>query len=167
MEIGIRTARQSDIDRLQTISDRAWHTAHAPIIGSDSVETFLNEHYDTESFRSRIDDDATILDVAEEPGGSTVGFVMASPDEENTTTFNLSRIYVLPDYWGEGIGQQLLSYLEEAIHQRGGTRIKLGVMAENERALHFYEAAGYKRKREVYDETIDTTSFIYTKNVEK
>lgn len=165
MDITIRPAGPGDIDSIQAIADRAWHTAHAPIIGTDATEAFLDEYYGTESFRSRIDDDATILDVATDSGGSTVGFVMASPEDEDPTTFHLSRIYVRPDNWGEGIGRQLLAHIEEVVHERGGTRITLGVMVENDRAVDFYEAAGYERQQEVYDDTIDTLSYIYTKKV--
>jgi ribosomal protein S18 acetylase RimI-like enzyme len=50
----------------------------------------------------------------------------------------------------------LFVYIEQVIHERGGTRIELGVMAENERTVNFYEAAGYNREEEVYDDTINT-----------
>lgn len=38
-------------------------------------------------------------------------------------------------------------------------------MAENERAVNFYESAGYGREDEFYDDQIDTHGYTYAKPI--
>lgn len=162
----IRSAKPSDVPEIQSVATDAWHEAHAPIIGADTVEEFLAEYYDTESFYKRVRDETAILDVATDTEGDVVGYVLASPMDDDQTTFDLTQIYVDPRRWGDGIGQQLLDHLEQKIRNRGGELISLGVMVENDRAVRFYEAAGYEQANEVYDDRIETTSYIYEKRVQ-
>jgi ribosomal protein S18 acetylase RimI-like enzyme len=165
MNIEIRSATSTDIDGIQRVANRAWHSAHGPIVGENTVDEFLEKYYDTESFRSLIENDDSIFDVAAGSEDDVVGFVSAGPADECAAIFDLGRIYVHPDRWGEGIGQQLLGHTEQKIEQRGGERIKLGVMAENERAVNFYESAGFQREGEFYDDRIDTYSYNYVKTI--
>lgn len=165
MSIAIRPAQSSNIEAIQTVAERAWYSVHAPIIGSETVEGFLDEYYDAESFQSRIDADAIILDIASDSGSNIVGYVLASPTEEEDATFSLSHIYVTPNRWRDGIGRQLLEHTEQKISHRGGEQIKLGVMAANDRAVNFYESTGYRRTSEFYDDRINTRGYNYVKDV--
>jgi GNAT superfamily N-acetyltransferase len=105
----------------------------------------LDEHYDTEAFRSLIDDETVLLDLA----------ATDRPSEGSSATFDLGRLYVDPDRWEAGIGRRLLEHMERVVRRRGGTRIELGVMAENDRAIGFYEADGYDRIHAFDDGRID------------
>jgi ribosomal protein S18 acetylase RimI-like enzyme len=189
MAIQIRRGSPADIDALQRVASRAWHAAHEPIIGEEAVEEFLNDYYDAESFRAEIGDEDTVFAVAADGDGgahdadgtrdsdsthdsatadgadSPVGFVSARPTEDDPAVFDLGRIYVLPERWGEGIGRRLLSHAEETIADRGGERVRLGVMADNERAVAFYESADYERVGEFYDERIATQGYTYEKRL--
>lgn len=147
---------------MRRVADRAWHAAHAPIVGEAVAEAFLEEYYDAETFREHVADEASILLVAVED--EVVGFALAGPTDEDET-FGLSRIYVDPGRWGEGIGRRLLDRVEAAVADRGGRRISLGVMAENDRAVEFYEAAGYERTGAFRDDRIDTEAYTYAKEL--
>lgn len=160
MAVEIRSARLPDVEGVRAVANEAWRATHAPIIGTDAVESFLDEHYDAETFRSNVEDDDTIFDVA--AVDDIVGFVTARPAADGTT-FALGRIYVTPDYWGDGIGRRLLDHTERTVRRRAGTRIELGVMAENDRAVSFYESAGYERFDEFYDDRIDAHGYNYAK----
>lgn len=165
MAIEIRPARPADIEALQRVASRAWHAAHEPIIGTEAVEKFLDDYYDADSFRSEIGDEETVFAVSADGAGAPVGFVSARPTEDDAAIFDLGRIYVLPDRWGEGIGRRLLSHAEQKIEECGGERVRLGVMAENDRAVEFYESAGYERVGEFYDERIATQGYTYAKEL--
>jgi ribosomal protein S18 acetylase RimI-like enzyme len=188
MAIEIRQASPADIDTLQRVASRAWHAAHEPIIGEEAVEGFLDDYYDAESFQSEIGDEDTVFAVAadgddsdgthdfdstcdsdgthdSDDAGAPVGFASARPAEDDPTVFDLGRIYVLPDRWGEGIGRRLLSHIERRVADRGGERVRLAVMTENDRAVAFYESAGYERVGEFYDERIATRSYTCEKEV--
>lgn len=104
MAVDIRPARETDIDSIRTVASKAWHAGHGPIVGTRTVEEFLDEYYDADSFRSRIDDGAVLLSVAEDPDAGVVGFVMATPGDDDAD-YDLSQLYVLPDCWGRGSGR--------------------------------------------------------------
>lgn len=163
MDVEVRPAEYADIERIREVARRAWESAHEPIVGGDAVERFLTAYYDAESFRARIDREEAILDVA--AASDVVGYVLASPDGEAAATFDLSQIYVAPSRWGDGVGRTLLEHLERRVRDRGGSRVRLGVMAENDRAVRFYEAAGYRRTGEFYDDRIDAHGYTYAKDL--
>lgn len=96
MAFEIRRANPADIPDIQRVTSNTWHEAHAPIIGADTVDEFLNEYYDSESFRDRIEHDSTIVAVATDSTGEVVGYVFASKHPSNESTGHLSHIYVAP-----------------------------------------------------------------------
>ncbi len=161
MAAEIRPARSTDLPAVQRVARAAWYAAHEPIIGEESVEEFLAEYYSRAALEERLDGE-TVFPVAVED--RVVGFAVAGPTDD-PTTYVLGRIYVEPDRWGEGIGQQLLQDVQRRARERGGERMRLGVMAENDRAVCFYEAAGYERVGERVDERIGTTTYEYERSL--
>lgn len=162
VSLRIRPAGPADVEGIRAVARRAWHAAHAPILGTEAVESFLAEHYDRESFRERIDRQDTILDVAVDADG-VVGYVLASPAADASATFALGHIYLDPDRWREGIGRRLLAHAERTVTERDGERLALSVMADNDRAVGFYEAAGYRRVEAFHDERLDAAAYTYAK----
>lgn len=55
----------------------------------------------------------------------------------------LERIYVLPDFQGQRIGEQLIRFTEERARQTGSGWIWLSVWKKSPRSIHFYERNGY------------------------
>lgn len=163
MAVEIRQVEPSDLAAVQAVAREAWYAAHAPIIGEQAVEEFLDSYYGRDTLRERLDED-TVFPVAVD-GEAVVGFAVAGPAERKPVTFVLGRLYVIPERWGEEIGRRLLRRVEARASDRGGERIRLGVMAENDRAVGFYEAAGYERVGEHDDERIGATAYEYGKEL--
>jgi len=161
--VDIRPATADDIEAMCDVAERAWYEAHAPIIGEDTTAEFLERYYDTESLRNVIERPEWIAAVAD-TGEEVVGFTSGGPDEDESGLVHLTRVYVTPVQWGNGIGGQLLDAFERQAAELGD-RISLRVMAENERAVSFYDSAGYDRQEEIYDGNVETTSYIYVKEI--
>jgi ribosomal protein S18 acetylase RimI-like enzyme len=157
MAAEIRPARSADLPAVQRVARAAWYAAHEPIVGEESVETFLAEYYSREALEERLGRRTVFLVAVDD---AVVGFAVAGPTDD-PTTYVLGRIYVSPDRWGEGIGRRLLEDVHGRARERGGERMRLGVMAENDRAVRFYEAAGYERVGDRVDERIGTTTYEY------
>lgn len=164
MVVAIRPAADGDVTGIRTVAERAWRAAHEPIVGADVVESFLAEYYGEDAFRDRIDRDDVVLAVAVDE--SVVGYVFAPRDDEDPATVHLSHLYVAPDRWGEGVGRRLLARAEARAHDLGGEEMHLAVMADNDRAVGFYEAAGYRRTGSFYDERAETRSYRYEKTLD-
>ena len=165
MAVEIRPARDGDVQAVQVVARWAWHAAHAPIIGSEMVADFLAEHYDIDSIRDRVVNDDAIFPVAV-ADRELDGFALAGPTDADDGAFSLSQLYVAPDRWGEGIGGQLLDRVVGQVEAAGGTRIELAVMAKNERAVGFYESAGFQRTEAFHDDRIDADAYNYARHLD-
>jgi ribosomal protein S18 acetylase RimI-like enzyme len=55
----------------------------------------------------------------------------------------LNRIYLLPAYWGRGIGEPLMRFCVDYARQRQARWLWLQVWQENKRAIRFYEHMGF------------------------
>ena len=79
--------------------------------------------------------------------GRIVGFVAfgASRDEgASPKCAEVWAIYVRPAYWSDGTGRQLWLAARQWILEAGFKLTSLWVFAENERAIRFYERAGFR-----------------------
>ena len=56
----------------------------------------------------------------------------------------IKRMYVVPDWRGRGIGEQLLSALEAAAVGLGMSRVRLDTGSRQSSALHLYRKSGYE-----------------------
>jgi ribosomal protein S18 acetylase RimI-like enzyme len=79
--------------------------------------------------------------------GSLVGFVAVSRGlfTRNRHAGSL-MIGVLPDYQGKGIAAALMQRALSWAESRQITRIELGVMENNDRAIRFYERFGFEKE---------------------
>jgi ribosomal protein S18 acetylase RimI-like enzyme len=52
-------------------------------------------------------------------------------------------LYVLSRFWRQGVGHALWLTAQRLLLERGCARVTLWVLAENERAIRFYEKLGF------------------------
>ncbi|UPM41661.1 GNAT family N-acetyltransferase [Halocatena salina] len=164
MTITVRPATKRDIDAIQRVARSSWQASHAPLVGTEASPSFFEQEYDKARIRAKVTNDAGQFEVAVDEDG-VVGFAAAAPLNQSPLTFGLSWLYVHPDHWSEGIGQRLHTTVQRAIEQRGGERLRLGVLAENERAIRFYEHAGYTHHGDYYDDRIEARGYLYVKEL--
>lgn len=141
----IREATLRDAEAVQRVARAAWHAAHEQIIGAEAVDELLDRWYDREGLRKRITrDDAPMFLAIDD--GEVVGFTQGVPGEDNNNPADavVGSIYVLPEYWGEGIGTELLNRLFDAFRENGWTSVCLAVMAENDVGRSFYDTHGFE-----------------------
>jgi ribosomal-protein-alanine N-acetyltransferase len=81
------------------------------------------------------------LVVTAKEGSELVGFAMAQFDSESV---HLTLIGVAADRKRNGIGKQLIAWVEESAIVAGLFRINLEVRASNQTARRFYAALGYR-----------------------
>jgi ribosomal protein S18 acetylase RimI-like enzyme len=78
--------------------------------------------------------------------GQIVGFVSFGPCRDvgaSPECAEIWAIYVRPAFWSGGIGCQLWIAARQRILEAGYKSISLWVLAGNERAIRFYERAGF------------------------
>ncbi len=158
----LRPARPSDAAAVRRVARRSWHAAYDDIIGADAVDDTIDEWYDPDRLRESTREPTHEFFVAERD--RPVGFVHVAPDDE-AGTFELLRIYVLPDEWGTGLGTRLLTRVERRLKERNADRLRLVVLADNDVGVGFYESRGFERIEEREDSTLGVREYVYEKGL--
>lgn len=75
-----------------------------------------------------------------------VGFDRSRDPKSKPTTGEIWAHYVLTEHWSQGAGLALWDAAREGLVDEGCTDVTVWVPLRNERALRFYELAGFKRE---------------------
>ena len=81
--------------------------------------------------------------------GKVVGFVAFDRSRDKGTKPTVGEvwaIHVLPEHWGKGAGLALWDAAREGLDDEGCTSVTVWVPLRNERALRFFDLAGFKRE---------------------
>lgn len=143
MEIEFRVAVPDDAESVQQVARSSWHAAHAPIIGKNAVEELLDEWYDRERLEKSIAHKDAVMFLATDTD-EVVGFAQGGLSEDGPADAAVGAIYVLPEYWGEGIGTELLDRLFDTFQTDGLNSAWLTVMADNDVGRSFYDKYGFE-----------------------
>lgn len=156
MTLLIRAALPSDQDVLVQIGLAAWISGIAPLLEDLQPEElleiehlfddFIQAHFHPELQKSTDSHQgcANYLFCAD-LGGQVVGFyaLQMSLGSEGY----LSDLWVTPQWQGQGIATPLIQDALEKCRQNRQTGLGLKVLAENKRALAFYEKNGFSETR--------------------
>jgi len=75
-----------------------------------------------------------------------VGFDRSRDPKSKPTTGEIWAIYAAPTHWDQGVGLALWDAAREGIDDEGCTEVTIWVPLRNERAIRFFELAGFKRE---------------------
>lgn len=157
--VAIRRARPGDAKAIAHVHVRTWQTAYRDQLPDDLLDS-ISLQARKESWQGVIDrlpDSRHRVWVAELEG-DLVGFVSTGPtrdeDSDPSTTGEVYAIYVLPSFWGQGIGRTLMHSALEEMRSQGFRDITLWVLKTNARTRRFYETAGWRTDGSMRDEMI-------------
>ncbi|WP_307793291.1 GNAT family N-acetyltransferase [Amycolatopsis sp. MtRt-6] len=122
---------------------RSWQAAYAGLLPEDFLAR-LSAGERAASWEQRIREGAGQVLVVEEDG-VVVGFAAFGPSQ-------LYALYLLPEFWGRGLGQALHDRVVAAMP---GETAVLWVLATNERAKAFYLRQGWVDDGESATEQLD------------
>jgi ribosomal protein S18 acetylase RimI-like enzyme len=117
---------------------RSWQEAYSGLVDQQYLDSLTLEKCEQSAYRWP--DNIIIA----KDGDHVAGFAAYGKcrDDELENAGEVFAIYILPEYYGKGVGYRLmkavLSHLEEY------TTIALWVLKDNQRAIHFYERFGYR-----------------------
>jgi len=150
MDIRIRRATKNDIDNIE----KMW----------DELNDYLAEHENypqwkkgvyplREHAEEGVDDSSLYVAVNNE---KIVGTIVYSHEQEqayqaikwqidyNVPVIIIGKLAVHPDYFGYGIGKELLAHADVIGRQQGMKAIRLDTYEENLPAIQLYEKCGFK-----------------------
>lgn len=145
MKFEIREAHSKDAAKIGAVHLKSWHAAYTGIVS----QSWLDSH-DLDERARRWEDIISethhknrkiyvTSDQGEIRGFCAVGH---SRDEAYQNHAELWCIYLHPDYFGKGMGHQLLSFCKNHAVESGFSEMFVNVLAENPLGRNFYERTG-------------------------
>ncbi len=144
-EVTIRPASPADAAGIADVHVRSWREAYTGIVPDDylaGLDPTQRTPVWTENLR-RGPDEHVHTWVAER-AARIVGFATIGPGRDEDVRRGdreIYSIYLEPEQWGHGVARDLM---RTVIGEAGHNRIVLWVMADNERARHFYRRHGFE-----------------------
>jgi ribosomal protein S18 acetylase RimI-like enzyme len=142
----VRNAGPSDAERLAELHVTTWQQAYAGLLPEDYLLS-LSASQRLPMWQQLLDsgDRAAIFvaDFEEKPIGFASGG--GSNDEGiSAETGEMWTLYLLHQFWGQGIGRQLHDTLLAELERQGFVEATLWVLESNERTRRWYEKRGWK-----------------------
>ena len=148
----VRAARIHDARAIAEVHQASWLVAYGDLLDPETLsqvaEVNLSEREASWTDRiPRTGSDGYRTWVADE-AGTIVGlaFTQPTPDDDldPLEVAELKALYVHPDWFGRGAGRGLLERAVGGMRAQGFLQATLWVVEGNDRAIGFYERAGWK-----------------------
>ncbi|HSI55336.1 MAG: N-acetyltransferase family protein [Ramlibacter sp.] len=142
----VRPAVDSDADQVAAVHANSSHAAYESIApeGAQSLPIEKRRAF----WRDAIEYGEPLVHAAMEADRMVgfVGYDRSRDPKSKPTTGEIWAIYVLPSHWGTGAGLALWDAAREGLIEEGCTEVTLWLPLQNDRALRFFELAGFKRQ---------------------
>ena len=145
--LNIRDASDLDLNEITRIHLDAWREGYQNIFATE-VLAKLNFEDRKRRWREVFNAGTSKTLVAEISEG-VVGFINFGPEREEKssspihTVGEIMAVYVTPKLWKHGVGTQLTMEALSRMKSTSTTKVVLWVLAENDRAIGFYERLGF------------------------
>ncbi|MEM7019803.1 MAG: GNAT family N-acetyltransferase [Pseudomonadota bacterium] len=156
----LRNAITEDAQRIAEIHIRTWQVAYAGIMPGEHLAS-LSIETRTENWRKMLSQSPNNTLVAEE-NDTITGWISYGPcrDEDDADKGEVYAIYILPEYWGQGYGEALLTQAETNLQRLGYQVVTLWVLEDNHRARRFYENRGYQPDGKTQEDHQDNVTLL-------
>jgi ribosomal protein S18 acetylase RimI-like enzyme len=150
----LRLARIEDAETIATIHVRGWQVAYEGIVPAQYLAS-LSAQERANLWRRVISEQHSTVLLAITPHGE-VGFISFGPsrDKDGKQKAEIYAIYVLPEFWKQGIGRELLDEAERKVEDNNFIAVTLWVLEKNALARRFYEGRGFRLDAARKEETI-------------
>jgi len=165
----VREARPDDLEELNKASKKSWIKGFSSILSEKDLELARDyEDFVTEEKLEKCVESDGILMLVEERNGKVVGKGAIAWSEDFLHDFTetgeeaqLRSMYVHPDYWGRGIGSELVEKLVERTPERIDA-VKVEALKGSD-AVNFYMKHGFEKISEgmLEAENLDIVSKNY------
>jgi len=162
MEVNIRRVTIADVDALTAIARQTFYDTFTGTCTEADMQSFLDKHYNAVQLSSELSNPETCCFFAE-ADGKVVAYLHFMEDYKSFPlikkwkALELKRIYVLKEYHGQGIAQQLMDYILNFAEEKKYEVVWLGVWENNIRAQKFYEKYGFVKSGHTHDFPIGNT----------
>lgn len=146
-DLHITRASVAELKRLQQIGRQTFSETFSSANTEADMAKYLTEKFSEDQLTKELCDGNSEFYLAilkdEVVGYLKVNFSASQTEMKDENAMEIERIYVLKEYHGKEVGQQLYQKALEIARKRRLSFIWLGVWEENPRAIRFYEKNGF------------------------
>lgn len=135
--IEIRHAEPQDAEKIREVALKTWKNTYSDILPEEVIEEVMDDWYSVEDLQDQVNHPLFYVATVD---NEVAGFVHVTKEEGKAT---LHRIYLDPDYHGEGIGTRMYEKVETELDDAVEV-IELEVFAENKKGKSFYVKHGFE-----------------------
>ena len=154
-------AKLSDALRISILLKTVYIQAYALNGITFEFANFITKRFSEEYIKNAIQENPDQFIVAyknDNPVGVAEVFYKGNCPVRKTEVPELSKLYVLERFYGQGIGAELLKRAEKKVVEKGLDELNLIVWIRNPRAIAFYKKQGYEVLAEV-DFPMETNTY--------
>lgn len=143
--IEVRKASTEDYEIIRDLANRTWFTTYSEILSQEQLDYMLEMMYSLQAYTEQILIKSHHFLLASEEG---IFFGFASYElNYHSETAKIHKLYVVPEAQGKGVGQKLLSVIQNEALKNSNDKIVLNVNRFN-KAVNFYQKAGFEKAGE-------------------
>ncbi len=161
-KIKMRRITLEDVSALSSIAKNTFYDTFTGTCTEDDMAHFLEQYYNESTLAKEVADSAMEYFFAEMEG-EIVGYILFSNGTEDfaeihgSTALELKRFYILKEYHGKGVAQQMMNFFLDHAKVQGYDTAFLGVWEFNYRAQKFYSKFDFKLTGHKHDFPIGNT----------
>lgn len=143
----IKRVQTNDLNELQEISRKTFAETFASTNTKEDMDKYLDENLSVAKLMDELNEQNTEFYFATSKnrvvGYLKVNYGQSQSELKTDNSLEIERIYVLKEYHGVNVGQQLLEKALNIARQQKVNYIWLGVWENNQRAISFYKKNGF------------------------
>lgn len=143
----IKRVQTNDLNELQEISRKTFAETFASTNTKEDMDKYLDENLSVAKLMDELNEQNTEFYFATSKnrvvGYLKINYGQSQSELKTDNSLEIERIYVLKEYHGVNVGQQLLEKALNIARQQKVNYIWLGVWENNQRAISFYKKNGF------------------------
>lgn len=145
-----------EVTQLQSLSRQTFSETFSSSNSKENMDKYLNENLSIEKLSDELKNESSVFFFIKD-GSQNIGYLKLNMGPSQTelkdeTALEIERIYVIQEYQGKKVGQQLYEKAIQVAKEKKAQYVWLGVWEENHKAIQFYQKNGF----EVFDKHIFT-----------
>jgi ribosomal protein S18 acetylase RimI-like enzyme len=139
----IRHAQKNELHLIQKIAFETWPIAYKNILSDDQLAYMLKIMYDLNVLAKQQEQSNHQFILAFDESENEMGFACYSKEIDHPSTYQLHKLYILPNQQGKNVGSKLLDFVVTEIkNTENKSVIQLNVNRQNN-AINFYLKKGF------------------------
>ena len=134
------------VEAVASLARTTWERHYTPIIGAAQVRYMLEKFQSAAAIRDQISKGYAYYLIVDE--GVRAGYFALVPGASDGRMM-LSKVYVLAEAQGRGLGRAVIAFAEKRCAEAGCQTLWLTVNKHNVRSIGFYERLGFERESAV------------------